>query len=75
MNELVAFSLFLQALLAYLTNFYRIDRFDVQITGGAEKTVNGKAPCKTNLAGARNVKAMAGLGAAVAIGFTVVLML
>jgi hypothetical protein len=75
MNKLTAFSLLFQAPLASLTDFYLIDRFDVQITGGAEKTANPTGSCKANAAGARNVRAVAGLGAAVAIGFTVVLML
>jgi hypothetical protein len=75
MNELTAFSLLLLAPLASLTHFYLIDRFDVQITGGAEKTASTTGFCKANAAGARNVRTMAGLGAVVAIGFAVILML
>jgi hypothetical protein len=52
-----------------------IDRFDVQITGGAEKTAHATGSCQANAASSRNVRDIAGLGAAVAIGFIVVLML
>jgi len=75
MNKLTSFSLSPQAPLASLTDFHLIDRFNVQVTAGAEKTASATGSCKANAADAMNVRAVACLGAAAAIGLAVVLML